>query len=144
MEGIFLGSLSCRPHLLLAADDVAVVHTPADVIYLDCESAHTTFVNVSLLHTLLRNFLRHLFYSLLDSHPCLPSCMDESTDPDWEDLPGFRSISLQPGQSESSCVSLIHNPSNRTDTLHTLLQSEEVPHIRGTLLSERSKRIRSG
>ena len=71
MEGIFLGSLSCRPHLIFAADDVAVVHTSADVIYLDCESAHTTFVNIPLLHTLLGNLLRHLLYSLLDSHDFL-------------------------------------------------------------------------
>ena len=71
MEGIFLGSLSCRPHLLLAADDVAVVHTSADVIYLDCESAHTTFVNVSLLHTLLGNLLRRLLCNFLDCHDFL-------------------------------------------------------------------------
>ena len=56
-----------RPHLLLAADDVASIDAPADLIHRDCQTADAALINISLLHTLFC----HFFYCLLD---CLLSC----------------------------------------------------------------------
>ena len=59
-----------RPHLLLAADDVASINAPADLIHRDCQTADAALINISLLHTLFY----HFFYRLLYCHiPLLSS-----------------------------------------------------------------------
>jgi hypothetical protein len=56
-------------HLLFAADDVAGIHTPANLINCYSKSTDTAIINIALLYTLFRN----LFYRLLFSHDFLLS-----------------------------------------------------------------------
>jgi hypothetical protein len=56
-------------HRPFAADDVAGIHTPANLINCYSKSTDTAFISIALLYTLFRN----LFYRLLFSHDFLLS-----------------------------------------------------------------------
>ena len=58
-----LSSLSFRLHRFFAADDVAGIDAPTDLIDHYAEAANTAFISLTLLHTLLRNLLRYLLLS---------------------------------------------------------------------------------
>ena len=57
-----------RPHLLLAADDVASINAPADLIHCDSQTADAALINISPLHTLFCHFFYRLLGCLLYCH----------------------------------------------------------------------------
>ena len=52
---IFIGSL-LGLHGFFTADDVTSIDAPADLIHSDSQTANTTLINLSLLHTLFCHF----------------------------------------------------------------------------------------
>jgi len=49
-----------RLHQLFTADDVACIHTPADLIHCYGESTNAALIDIALLYALLYHFLRSL------------------------------------------------------------------------------------
>ena len=66
-------SFFLRLHQFFTADDITGIDAPARLIYPYGKAAHTTFVNITLLDTLLANFL-HCFFL---NHLFLLSIIDD-------------------------------------------------------------------
>ena len=54
-----LSSFSLRLHRSFAADDIAGINAPTDLIDHHAEAAKTAFINLTLLHTLFGNLFCH-------------------------------------------------------------------------------------
>jgi hypothetical protein len=66
-----LSSLSFRLHRFFAADDVAGIDAPTDLIDHYAEAANTAFISLTLLHTLPRTLFCYFLRYLLLSHDFL-------------------------------------------------------------------------
>ena len=55
-------------HLFFAANDIAHIDAPADLVHPYSKSADAAFINIALLHTLLRNRLRSFLAHFLLCH----------------------------------------------------------------------------